>query len=776
MTQYLVKKSFLCGLALLASLAAASAQAAITSTPSATTVSESSRIGMISVAGNERIESSTILSYVSISEGSAYSQYDVDNGLKRLFATGFFSDVKMNVEPVAGSGDVKLTIQVVENPIINRVAFEGNVQIEDKDLESELELKSRSIYTRTKVQSDVKRILDIYRRSGRFSATVEPKVIGLDQNRVDLVFEINEGSVTAIRNISFIGNKEFSSGTLSDVIRSEESRWYKFLGGNDKYDPDRLQYDQELLRRFYTSKGYADFQVKSAIAELTPDKDAFYITFTIDEGKPYTFGDVKVDSTVKGIDSSVLNEKLTTKASETFSSKEIESSIDGLTKTLGDQGYAFVDIAPDIKRHPETQTIDLTYNIKEGPRVYVERVNITGNVRTLDEVIRREFRLAEGDAFSTSKLARTEQRLKNLGFFEKVDINTQPGTAPDKTVVNVDVQEKSTGEISLGAGFSTVDGAIADVGIKENNLLGRGQNLRLKAMLGTRRQQYDIGFTEPYFLDRELAAGFDLFKITQNFRRESSFNRDTNGGALRLGYALSEHLQHTIRYRLQQTDISDIRTNASRYIREQAGTTTNSSISQTFTWEDRDNKFAPTDGYFVQLVQEFAGIGGNTNYISHEAKGGYYIPFGDQWTLQFLGSGGFIHGIGEDVRIQDRFFLGGNDMRGFESAGVGPRDKVTLDALGGNLYWTATSELHFPLGISEEMGFTGAVFADAGSLSDIDVSGADIADSSKVRVSVGLGLLWSSPFGPIRIDFAKALVKEDTDQTQNFHFSFGTRF
>jgi outer membrane protein insertion porin family len=739
------------------------------------TVSAEARIGTVEIKGNQRIEPSTILSYLGVSQGSSYSQYDIDTGLKNLFATGFFADV--NLDTSSPSPDrVNIVVNVVENPIINRIAFEGNVHKDDKDLEAELELKPRAIYTRTKVQNDVKRVLDIYRRSGRFSATVNPKVITLDQNRVDLVFEVEEGTITKIQNVSFIGNTEYSDRTLEKIIRSSETVWYKFLSDDDKYDPDRLQYDQELLRRFYTSEGYADFQVKSAIAELTPDKDAFYVTFTIEEGKKYQFGEVNVSTSVKGLDSEELKKKLTTVSGEHFSSKEMESSIESLTKELGDKGYAFVDINPETKRDPEKQTISLNYNIKEGPRVYVERINIIGNVRTIDDVIRREFKLAEGDAFSTSRLARTEQRLKNLGFFEKVDIQTKPGSAPDRTQIDVNVQEKSTGEITLGAGFSTVDGAVADIGIKESNLLGRGQNLRFKGTIGTRRQQYDIGFTEPYFLDRELAAGFDLFKINQDLRTESSFDRNTTGGALRVGYALSEHLQHTLRYRLQQTDITNIREGASRYIREQGGVTTNSSISQIFTWEDRDNRFAPTDGYFLQFTQEYAGIGGNTNYLSHEFKGGYYIPFGNQWTLQFLGSGGHILGVGEKVRIQDRFFLGGNDMRGFENSGVGPRDKKTTDALGGNTYYTATSELHFPVGLTDDLGFTGAVFVDAGSLWDVEDSGADIVDNSKPRFSAGVGLLWSSPFGPIRIDFAKALIKEDVDQTQNFHFSFGTRF
>lgn len=734
------------------------------------------QISDIAVQGNQRIEPSTITSYLGINIGEAYSQYDVDSALKTLYATGFFADVKILPRPV-DSGKVQLVVAVTENPIINRLAFEGNRSIDDDALEPELELRPRAIYTRTKIQKDVKRVLDLYRRKGYFSASVEPKVIQLDQNRIDLVFEIQEGTVAKIQKIMFIGNKSYSSRTLTKAIKSEESMWYKFLSDDDKYDPDRVLYDQELLRRFYTSNGYADFQVKSSIAELTPSRDAFYLTFTVEEGEQYNFGKIDLQSALKGVDPEALKTQLTTVPSETFNSSEVESSIDALTKSLGDQGYAFVEISPDLNRDPKTKIIDLNYKIKEGPRVYVERININGNVRTLDEVIRREFRIAEGDPYSTSKLARTEQRLNNLGFFEKVEIKTQPGSTPDKTVIDVSVQEKSTGEISLGAGFSTVDGALADIGVRETNLLGRGQDLRFKALLAAERQQFDVGFTEPYFLDREMPAGFDLFKTRQDLRDESSFDRDTNGGRLRLGYALTEKVTHSLNYTYRKTDIRNVAINASRYVKEQEGTTTNSSVGHSITYEDRDNKFEPTRGSFLMFSQEFAGIGGDTNYLEHEIKAGAYYSVAPKWVLQFMGSGGHVLGLsGDDVRIQDRFFVGGKDLRGFDNAGIGPRDINTKDALGGNMYYTLTSEVHFPLGLPDDLGFTGAFFVDAGSLWDVDATGADIMDNGKLRVSAGFGLAWASPFGPIRIDFAHALVKDDLDETQLVHFNFGTRF
>ncbi len=610
-------------------------------------------INTIRIEGNQRIEPATIESYLGITKGENVTTAQINDALKELYKTGFFNDVKLRTQ---GSD---LVVSVIENPSINKVVFEGNDKISDEDLEKEVTLRSRSIYTRTAVQTDVKRLLDVYRRNGRYSATIDPQVIQREQNRVDLVFDVKEGPESAIRNITFIGNTTYPTSTLDRVIRSEESRWYQFLTNNDKYDPDRLEYDKELLRKFYQSEGYADFKVKSAFAELTPDKDAFYLTFTMEEGPRYDFGNIEIESDLATKLAPELKPLLITQKGERYNATDVEQSIDKLIEVLGDKGYAFVDVEPLLKRRKDANIIDLSYTIKEGPRVYVERINIVGNVGTLDEVIRREFRVSEGDAYSTTKLQRSEQRLNNLGYFESVKVSTDKGSAPDKTIINVAVVEKSTGEITLGAGYSTTDGALADVGIRERNLMGRGQDLRFRITAATRRQQFDIGFTEPYLFNRELSGGFDLYKTTQDFRDESSFDRDAQGGKLRTGYALSEKLKHSVYYTFEQNEIRNIDVDASRFIRDQEGKNITSLIGHSLTYDDRDNRFAPTQGWFVELSQDVAGVGGDDKFFRNEAKTEYYIPLAPQWTVALAGSGGHTVSLEDDIRINQRFFLGG---------------------------------------------------------------------------------------------------------------------
>ena len=731
---------------------------------------EQTVINNVDVRGNQRVEAQTVKSYLDIRTGQNYTQGEINTALKRLFETGFFSDVTID------RNNGTLIVNVVENPIVNKVVFEGNDQIDDKDLESEVVLRPRSIYTRTQVQSDVKRVLDLYRSNGRYSATVTPQVITLEQNRVNLVYEIAEGPVTSIKKVSFIGNENFSDDSLRDVIRSEEHRWYRFFSSDDKYDPDRLLYDQELLRRYYVSNGYADFQVKSAITELTPDKQGFYLTFTVEEGDRYNFGKVNIDNRLAGVNTDNLQEVVQTGEGSRFNAKKIEGTIDEMLQVLGDQGFAFVDVSPELDRDPHRDIIDLTYKISEGPRVYVERININGNVRTLDKVVRREFRLAEGDAYNTSKLRRSEQRINNLGYFEDVKISEKRGSDDDKIVIDADVAERSTGELTFGVGFSTVDGALADVGVREKNLLGRGQDLRVRAMIAAERQQIDLGFTEPYFLGRDLAAGFDVFRIQQDLRQESSFDRETNGFTLRMNYSLSERLRHSVNYTLRENTVSNVQPFASRFVLDHEGTTVTSSVGHSLIYDSRNNRFDPTEGWYLRASQEYAGLGGDSDFLRHEARAEYFYPVAPKWTVQLLGLGGHILGIGEDVRIQDRFFIGGREIRGFNNAGVGPRDSITRDALGGNIYYAGTAELRFPLGLPDEMGFTGAVFTDFGSLWDVDDTGFEVLDNADMRVASGVGLAWTSPFGPIRIDFAKAIVKQDEDEEESIRFNFGTRF
>lgn len=728
-------------------------------------------ISAIEVKGTERIEPSAVENYLGLTTGVKITRADISEGLAKLYATGFFSDV--TIEP---KGDI-LQVSVKENPSINEVKFEGNDRIDKEDLEKEIGLKARSIYTRNKVQDDLKRLLEVYRRNGRYSAEIVPKIVPLEQNRVDLIYEINEGPEAKIRHITFIGNEAFSSSTLEKVLSSEEEAWWKFLSNNDKYDSERLNYDQEQLRKFYQDQGYADFKVTSAIAEISPNKDAFYLTFTISEGEQYTFGTVDVQSSLSKINMQDFHESILTDTGDLYNSSDIETSIDNLIQALGDKGFAFVDITPEIKKRADnSRVIDLTYRVKEGPRVYVERINIFGNLRTLDRVIRREFRLSEGDAYSSTKLRRSEQRLNNIGYFEKVAISTHQGSAPDKTIIDVEVLEKSTGEITFGAGFSTTDGPLADVGLTERNFLGRGQSLRLRTTFAARRRQYDIGFTEPYFLGRELEAGFDIYRTTQNVSNNSNFDRTATGFNVHTGYNLSEKLKHSIRYEIEQNNISNIGNDASIYIRQQEGKNTTSLVGQSFIYDGRDNRFSPTSGWYWRINEDIAGLGGNDKFLRHEVQSEYYIPLAKQWTFAVNGSAGNITGIGKDVGINQRFFLGSKEIRGFGNAGIGPRDVTAGDALGGNNYYTASSEIRFPLGLPDELGVTGAAFVDAASLFDLDVSGFGIADDSAPRVSAGVGIAWSSPFGPIRIDFAQAIAKQSYDNTELVRFSFGTRF
>lgn len=725
----------------------------------------------IRVEGNQRVDASTIRTYLGVREGSAFEASAIDEGLKKLFATGFFSDVKLLRE----GND--LIVRVVENPVISRVVLEGNDRIDSSDLEKELELQPRSVYTRAKVQADVKRMLDIYRRSGRYSAKVVPKLVALEQNRVDLVYEIDEGPVSRVQQVTFLGNDAFSSSELREVVLTAETAWWKFLTDNDKYDPEKLQYDQELLRRYYTSQGYADFKVKTAHAELSPSKDGFFLTFVLDEGPQYTLANVDVENELQ--DRTTLpdfSQAIITESGDTYDSAQIQESVDAMTAELGNLGYAFVDILPRLTRDLDKNTIDLTYLVKPGPRVYVERIDIKGNARTLDEVIRREFRVAEGDPYNTAKLARTEQRLNNLGFFEKVEITTEEGTAPDKTVVDVEVQEKSTGEINVGAGFSSSDGALADFGIKETNLLGRGQELRTRFTVAARRKQAEIGFTEPYFLNRELAAGFDIYRTQLDYQSESSYDINSQGISLRLGYALRERLNHSVFYSYRSNDITDVQPFASRFIRDQEGKTINSSIGHALTYDDRNNKFDPSNGYYFRASQEFAGLGGDSKYAKHEVRTAYYHPWAKNWIFSVGGSGGHILSLGEDILISDRFFIGGETVRGFDNLGIGARDTLTRDSLGSNIYYAATMEQRFPLGLPEDLGMLGAVFIDMGSAWDVDDNGPEVADSNKLRIAAGVGISWQSPFGPIRLDLAKPITKQEFDEEELFRFSFGTRF
>jgi outer membrane protein insertion porin family len=727
-------------------------------------------IESIRIEGNERIEQETVLSYFGVRPGDSFDPEKIDAGLKSLFATGLFRDVTIRRE------DGTLVISLVENPIINRIAFEGNRRIDDEDLSAELQLRPRVVFTETRVQNDVQRILDIYRRSGRFAATVEPKIIQLEQNRVDLVFEIDEGPLTGVKAIDFIGNKAFGDGDLRDVITTTESAWYRFLSNTDNYDPDRLAADQDLIRRFYLSEGYADFRILSAVAELSPEGDGFIITITLEEGDRYKFGEMAVETTLKNLDPQALQDQVTTEPGDWYDATEVDRTIGRLTDVVGELGYAFVDVRPRPTIDREQDVIAITYEIREGPRVYVERIDIRGNVRTRDKVIRREFRVVEGDAFNTSKIRRSRQRIENLGFFSRVDLQTTQGTAPDQTVIEVDVQEQSTGELSLGAGFSTTEGPFADVSLRERNLLGNGQDLRLGFRISGQRSRLDLSFTEPYFLDRDIAAGFDLFRTSTDFGNESGFEQESLGGSVRGSFDVTERLRETVRYTLRQDDIHDVDEDASATVRDEEGVTWRSIVSNEFFYDRLDNRQSPTEGYFARLQNDLAGLGGDARFLRTTTSAGYYIPFTESLIGSVRGEVGYIFGIADDVRISDRYFLGGDSLRGFASRGIGPRDLATDDALGGNFLYSGTVELTFPLGLPEELQIRGRIFSDFGAVTGLDDDTDTVEDTASPRLAVGTGLTWRSPLGPIAIDFAVPILIEDFDEEERFRFSFGTRF
>jgi outer membrane protein insertion porin family len=734
------------------------------------------QINNISIIGTQRIEPSTVMTYLDVKVGDKMTEETFSRALKSLFGTGLFADVTLRQK---GS---TLEVEVQENPVINQIAFEGNDKIKDDDLNAEIQLRPRQVFSRNKVQSDVNRLYALYRRQGRFSVNIDPKVIKLDQNRVNLVFEIDEGPVTKVEAIRFIGNNHYSDSKLRTVVSTKEAHWYRFLSTDDRYDPDRLSYDQELLRRFYLSQGYADFEVTSAVAELSKDRQRFFITITISEGDRYRVGNIAIQSSLEHFDSKVLNQYVTIKKGKWYDASEVQRTVDKMTSALGDMQYAFVNVKPDVQRDREHRTVAIAFQISQAPRVFVERIDIHGNVRTLDKVIRRQIQLVEGDPFNKTKLSKSEQKIKDLGYFETVKVTPEQGSAPDKTVVDVGVTEQSTGELSLGAGFSTSDGPLADTSIRERNLLGKGQDLGLKATLAGKRTEFDLSFTEPYFMDRDFSTGFDLFHSTQDLIRESSYKQKRTGGDIRVGYPLSEKWRQSLRYTLSKNEITDIESTASLFVRDQEGTNVTSSLSQEITYDSRDSTLFPTNGLYSWVDAAVAGLGGNSRYVSGKIGSSWYYPIADKWILNILGEGGAISGYGDhDLRINERYFLGGSTLRGFRQAGVGPRDIQTSDSLGGDYFYRGTAEMSFPLGLPEEMGILGHAFTDIGSLWGLDhiptgVNPANVKDESALRGSGGLGVSWRSPLGPIRVDLSKPYLSRSYDKEEIFRFDFGTHF
>ncbi|MEQ1695543.1 MAG: outer membrane protein assembly factor BamA [Hyphomicrobiaceae bacterium] len=754
---------------------------------STSAVAQNAVVREIKVAGNRRVEPETVRSYLQFSVGGGYDAGKVDRSIKSLFATGLFSDVKIDREGAT------VLVTVVENPIINQVAFEGNSEVDAATLTAEVQLKPRAVFTRAKAQSDVQRILDVYRRQGRFAASVQPKLIELEQNRVNVVYEITEGGATKVKGISFVGNRAFSDQQLRDIVSTTQTGWFDFLKGTSVYDPDRVSLDRELLRQYYLKNGYADINVIAGNAELAPDGGGFFITYTIEEGAPYKFGAVTIESALPNVRTAALNAEILTVSGDVYNASLMDKTVEKLTLGVAEQGFAFARVRPRAQPNAAERTISITYQVDEGPRVYIDRIDIVGNGRTKDHVIRREFRLVEGDAYNPLLVDRAKKRLQGLGLFKAVEIKRTPGSAADRVALSVEVTEQSTGELSFGAGYSTSEGVIGDVSITERNLLGNGQFLRLKVGGSLERAQVDLSFTEPRFLDQNLSAGFDLFYKQVDQTSSSGFKNKTAGGSLRLGFPISENLWMQTSYTLAQNSIFDVNPAASLAIQQagqrNGGESLTSSIGTSLTYDARNHPKNPTRGYFFQVASDFAGVGGDVQYVRVTGEGRAYYPLTEKITLVGRLTGGHIEGWGsEDVLLTDLFFRGGETIRGFDKSGYGPRDVTTGDALGGKTYWAANAEVRFPFPlIPDELGMSGAVFADAGSLfgstDEVKVLAKAcgpgklcLKDEAAIRASVGASLIWNSPVGPLRLDFAHALMKQDYDKDQFFRFGASTKF
>jgi outer membrane protein insertion porin family len=832
------------------------AGAALAAPPGETSASSDTVI----VEGNRRIEADTVRSYFKVAPGEHLDDAKINAALKALYGSGLFQDVHIS----RSGGHVVVT--VVEAPVIDRLAFEGNHRLKDDQLKEEIQSKERDSLSRAKVQADTQRIIEVYQRSGRFDVTVVPQIIERPNNRVDLIFAINEGEKTGVKTIVFVGNKSYTSWRLKEVIKTAESNFLSFLQTTDVYDPDRIEADRDLIRRFYLKHGYADVQVVSATAEYDPAKKGFVITFTIEEGPVYHFGAIEVQSNVRAIDSQSLRPILLTHQGDTYNGEAIEKTIEDVTIEVARRGYPFANVRPRGDRNPETRTISVAYVVDEGTRAYIERINVRGNIRTRDYVIRRELDIAEGDPYNRALIDRAERRIKNLGFFKNVKITNEPGSAPDRVVINIDVEEQSTGDFSIMGGYSTAEGWMATVSVSERNLLGTGRFAKASVTYGEYVRGVELNFVEPYFLDQRIGAGVDLFAKETLANSYLSYGTESLGGTLKFGIPLREDLSFQARYSLYTQklelpsyldDCNNLNpdfattfatpnaiatavaagftggalsppgwstanytgsTSASCFLYGQAslpvrvelanGATLTSSVGYGLTYNTLDNNKNPTNGLLVVFGQDFAGLGGDVDYMRSTVDfHSYYEVVPDLVGVVHLQAGNMIGLDGQEVRLLDDFKMGPNLVRGFAPAGIGPRD-ITLgtsnDALGGTNYWGASLEFQYPFYfLPKDAGFRGAVFLDAGSVWDykgetqyaatgevnnltftggptpgtfVCQCGMQYVDDASVRMSVGASIIWDSPFGPIRFDFAYPILKQWYDRTQFFAFGGGTHF
>lgn len=725
---------------------------------------------------NQRINDERVKSIISDNNLRSGKILDINRSLKSLYESDLFLDV--NIEKKGQN----IVITLLENPIIIDIKFKNNEKIDDEILESEISLKKGGFYSKNKLKSDIKRLNDIYIKSGRFLTQIDPKIIQKKDNRIELIFDISENRKAKIAKINIIGNKNYSDQDLLDEITTKQSKWYKIFGTNDTYDSDRIEFDKEVLRRFYTNKGYADFEVISSIAQIAQTKNKFFISFLISEGIKYNFGEAKLINNIKNFDGKLLEDIIQIKQGKIYNATLVDNIIDKMIKVMSNNGYAFAHINPILERDKINNIINIKFIVSETPKIYINSINISGNNRTKDRVLRRELRINEGDPYNLTKINRSRQRLMNMGFFENVKFNSRR-ISNDQVNLDIEVSEKKTGELNFGIGYSTVDKLNANIGIKENNLFGTGQELGINSKISSYTTSNEIQYSKPWIFGREVRGGVSVFNNEVDSYNTISYDQKTKGISFSATYPVLEHITHQVSYSYQDSQINATNS-TSLVISELIGKYSTSSIGHTISLDKRDNRMKPTNGYYISLTQNRSGIGGDIKYFKNDLTAGYYIPIiNNNWVMKFLGKYGYIDGIGQDVRINDNFFLGGYNFRGFEYGGIGPRvknnDGSYGNPVGGKLYYIGTAELKFPTGLPKEIGINTSLFIDAGTVKMVDKTinnNAKIIDSSSLRSSYGLSLTWSSPLGPIRLDFSKIIEQEDYDQTEGFRFSFGNYF
>ncbi len=739
----------------------------------------------ITIQGNKRIETSTIENYLKLQVGEEYSSSRADEAIKNLYATSLFENITIRL--VSGGN---LIVTVSETPFIAKVIFQGNSKIKTSVLSKEMLTMAGESMSRAKIQLDVEKIKEMYKRSGRYSTTVTPQIEKLENDRVRVTFDIAEGPKTTVKQIYFQGNNNYRTNELQSVILTKQSKWFSFLETNDTYDPDRLAYDKELLKEFYQSVGFADFRVISATAELNPTKEYFTITYSIDEGAKYKLGNITIDNKLPNIDLNEINKYINVTSGETFNINRLNKITNKLTAYFASQGYPGISVYPDISSKNPDHTVDVKFVIDKADKVYINQINITNNLKTEDKVIRREFKISEGDIFNRSYIEKGDRNLRNLDYFEKVLISVTPTERKDKYDINIDVEEKSTSSISFDAGYNTAGGPFGRISFLERNLIGTGKLLNAGVQVGKKSISYYGGITEPHFLDKDLSLGFNAFNNYSGrgtsflSQGDQNYTLKSIGLKTSLGYDIAEDLSHEIDHTIKREVLSSPGNPGSIFLNEQMGKFVTSAIGHTITYDQLDSRIVPKNGYVISGTQEFAGVGGNNKYLKHELDGKYFKSFiNNKFTLKIASSVGNIMGVGgKTVRISDRFNLGDYSLRGFAASGIGPREKRTNEGLGGEKYYTVSTELNFPTGLPEDFNLTGAVFIDAGSLWGVRLNSKSTykADSfyndKSLRASVGVGFIWVTRFAPIRMDWAWPIKKRPYDEKQTFHLKFSTHF